>query len=163
MLQNELIYFCEKIQGRLPELLWKLPYWPKGYLSYIPIHLFESRHDWTPSMAINEISKHLQRLKALDANSAKAQYLCQKIARQIEVLVVVSKLLPSDQKAFLPSKRLTRHDYVEDLQLQYDLLQRQKQAFEETMRESAYADLIAVDYHQVLDRMKQLENLLQKA
>ena len=163
MQKNELIYFCEKIQGRLPEILWKLPYWPKGYLNYIPANLFESKPDWTPSLAINEIFKHLQRLKVLDANSAKAQYLCHKIARQIDALVIVSKLLPPDTKPFLPSRRLTRLDYLEDLQLQYDLLQRQKQAFEETMRDSAYADLIAIDYQRVLDRIKQLENLLQKA
>ena len=90
--------FCKNLHERLPELIWKLPFWPKGYQDYLPFGLFERRVDFTPEVSVAEIAKHLNTLNELPHDSVKATYLSQKIAKQVQALVEISKRIPPAEK-----------------------------------------------------------------
>ena len=78
---------CHRLLKRLPEIQWRLPYWPKGYMSLIPPGLFFIENDWTPSHAIAEIKRHIMRLLHLDLSTAQAFYLSQKIVRNSRISI----------------------------------------------------------------------------
>ena len=108
--------FCKNLHERLPELIWKLPFWPKGYQDYLPFGLFERRVDFTPEVSVAEIAKHLNTLNELPHDSVKATFLSQKIAKQVQALVEISKRIPPEKRSRLLPRGITREDYLAYLQ-----------------------------------------------
>lgn len=107
--------YCDKLSARLPELMWKLPVWPKNYVRYIPKHLFNITLDWQPAIAINEVYSNINGLRSLEIDSNKALYLSKRIAQQINVLVMLSQKLP-ENFCYRPEKRaVTRSNYKQEL------------------------------------------------
>ena len=104
--------FCKNLHERLPELIWKLPFWPKGYQDYLPFGLFERRIDFTPELAVAEIARHLQTLNQLSFASLKAKFLSQKIAKQVQSLVEISKSIPPEKRRGILPRGVTREDYM---------------------------------------------------
>ena len=149
--------WCEKLAQRLPELMWKLPIWPKNYLSQIPSHLFEIKSDWTPLMAIHEVLNHIHRLRELPANSAKANYLSKKILQQIQVLVTLSKKLPEYAYDSHQKKGLTRQDYQDFLHEQVQRLVLQKQALARSAVQSAYQQQIQEEIKKIEHHISELK------
>ena len=160
---KDLHQWCEHLTQRLPELMWKLPVWPKNYLKLIPVGLFQIKHNWTPQNAIFEIQQHIQHLRLLPPDSAKANFLSQKILKQIEALVMVSKKLPKDFQAPIKKNALTRHDYLASLQEQIHALNLQIQALENGRQLSAYPEKVQEEIQKAKAQMMKFEQLLAKA
>ncbi|HBB52891.1 MAG TPA: hypothetical protein DCZ80_03205 [Legionellales bacterium] len=160
---QDLYLCCEHLTQRLPELMWKLPVWPKNFLKLIPVGLFQIQHQWTPQQAIAEIQKHIQQLRLLPADSAKANFLSQKIFKQIETLVMVSKKLPQDFQVPIEKNALTRMDYVSSLQEQIHALDLQIHALENSMQLSNYPEKVQEEIHKAKAYLFKLQQLLVKA
>jgi hypothetical protein len=162
-LGKDLQVWCEQLALRLPELRWKLPYWPKHYQNLIPSGLFQVSQDWTPAQAITEVQKHIFRLSELSSQSAKAQFLSQKILRQIDILVFISKKLPPQLHYPIEKNAVTRAEYIEKLKLQIDDLGLQKKALERNLAFCAFPEAIELEIQKVQEQITSLHQLLSKA
>ncbi len=154
--------WCDELAQRLPELMWKLPFWPKNYLSQIPFNLFEMKPDWTPAMAIHEVQNHIHRLRQLPLDSERANYLSQKILQQIQVLVAISKKLPKNSSFLLDKKALTRQDYRLELEEHIYRLKLQKNALQRSALNSAYQPEIQQEIDKIEHQIHDLKNQLIK-
>ncbi|MDQ5884296.1 MAG: hypothetical protein QG556_635 [Pseudomonadota bacterium] len=154
--------WCDELTARLPELLWKLPVWPKNYRSYVPWGLFEIKDDWTPQMAIGEIQQKTHQLRQMSAYSAQAQYLSRQIFQQVQVLVLLSHKLPSHAEYVFEKKAITRADYQRELQEQIYILELQKQALERSALQSDYAKEIRQEIEKVSYKINELKGFLGK-
>ena len=125
--------WCHTIRQRLPEILVKLSAWPKGYRNWVPKGLFFEGVDWTPQKAIQEIEGHLKRLESLALTPQQSFFLSQKILRQIEVLVLLSKQFPAHYEPQMAFKALTREKHKIELEQHQNLLLQQKQALEKRL------------------------------
>ena len=136
----DLLY--QNLHERLPELIWKLPFWPKGYQDYLPFGLFEKRAEFTPDVSVAEIARHLQTLNGLPHNSIKAIFLSQKIAKQVQALVEISKHIPPEKRRGLLPRSITRDDYLAYLQARKDSLIIQQQSLKKAFtREHVSAEV----------------------
>ena len=152
--------YCDKLAERLPELMWKLPVWPKNYVQYIPKHLFNITIDWQPAIAINEVYTNINRLRLLEIDSAKALHLSNKIAQQINVLVMLSQKLPANF-CYKPVKRaVTRSNYKEELSEQIFNYELQKKSLERSLQHSPYKILIQLEIDKIDNAMRELQNTL---
>ena len=130
--------WCHRLLKRLPELQWRLPYWPKGYMELIPPGLFYITADWTPTIAIAEVKRHINRLLDLDLSTSQAFYLSQKIETQIHVLVLVGQKMGDVDRNVTQTTALTRAQYIQQLKTQERHLREQYQALEQSYKESNY-------------------------
>lgn len=155
--------WCDELTERLPELLWKLPVWPKHYRSSIPRGLFTIKEDWTPQMAIAEIQQKTHQLRQMSSHSSQAQYLSRQILQQVNVLVLLSQQLPSHVEYVFEKKAITREDYQRELQEQVYILELQKQALERSAKHSQYAKEIQQEIEKVAFKLAELKGILGKS
>lgn len=154
---------CHRLLKRLPEIQWRLPYWPKGYMSLIPPGLFFIENDWTPSHAIAEIKRHIMRLLHLDLSTAQAFYLSQKIETQIHVLVLISQKLKNFDSLSKLTSAVTRKQYIQQLKAQETQLHQQRQALEHAVAHSKHTQKIEGELKKVAEHLQQLEHMIAMA
>ena len=148
---------------RLPELAWSLPYWPKNHLSFVSRGLFYLGVDWQPKAAIYEIEQRLKALILMPANEPKAQFLSQKILKQVEVLVKMSQALDANKKRFHPPRGLTRPKHIQALHEKKQALETQYQALVKAKSLSRFSQEIQVEMDVLLRNLEDIEKLLASA
>lgn len=154
--------WCDDLLERLPELIWKLPVWPKNYRSHIPWGLFDIKDDWTPSMAIAEVQQKIYQLRQMPSHSSQAQYLSQQILRQVNVLVLLSQKLPSHVEYVFEKKAITRQEHLAELKEQIYILNLQKDALVRNASHSAYTEAMSKEIEKVSNKIMELNHLLEK-
>jgi hypothetical protein len=156
---NDLKFWCEKIEARLPELKWSLSHWPKNHMKWIPEGLFQMRTDWQPTHAFMELEQELSQLKGLAANSKLTEYLAQRIAKKIDVLVDLGQQNLGHFHELFYQPGLTRAEQIMRLQSKKEELLSQQQAlqtaYEKTGHDEVFQELEYVKHH-----LTQIENLI---
>jgi hypothetical protein len=154
--------FCKNLHERLPELLWKLPFWPKGYQDYLPFGLFEKRTEFTPEIAVAEIAKHLHSLNQLEFDSAQARFLSQKIAQQVRALVEISKLIPPEKRQKLLPKGITREDYLAYLQERKIGLLIQEQALKKAHLREQVSQEVSLELQHIQQLIQEVDSAIKR-
>jgi hypothetical protein len=154
--------WCHTIRQRLPEILIKLSAWPKGYRNWIPKGLFFEGADWSPQKAIQEIESHLKRLESLALTPQQSFFLSQKILRQIEVLVLLSKQFPAHYEPIMAFKALTREKHKTELEQHQNLLIRQKQALEKRLLKLPNDEFLKKDLQMLQKKLSEIQERLTK-
>lgn len=149
--------WCEQIRARLPQLEWRLQCWPVGYKNVIPNGLFQQRPSWLPEHAFAELRHLLSILEQLDQQSSKAIFLASKLAKQIEVLVLLAKQVKVPELVFTPG--LTRKQHLERLMNKKQQLQQQQQALLDSYQRLGLLS-IQNELHYVQEQLQQIENML---
>jgi len=157
---QELKPYCEKISARLPEILWRLPVWPKGYLNAISPGLFIRKPYWTPYQAVAEVEMNLQQLQSMGVDSRQAQFLSQKIEKQIEVLVMLGKKMRVSGRLYL-QPGLTRAQHQSRLWAKKNELLAQKHALQVASKQSL-GNLMTDDLEQLDQHLLQIEELISR-
>lgn len=153
---------CQLIRQRLPEILIKLPAWPKGFRNWIPPGLFFETSDWTPQKAVHEIEMHLNRLESLSLSQQQAFFLSQKILKQIEILVLLSKKLPNNFQLPLSFKGVTRQQHREELEHLQQMLNKQKNALIHQLRKTPEDPLLKTDMQHIEQKLLEIQDRLTK-
>ena len=156
----ELKPYCEKISARLPEILWRLPVWPKGYLNAMTPGLFIRRPYWTPQQAVAEVEMNLQQLQSMPIDSRSAQFLSQKIEKQIDVLVMLGKKMRGSGRLYL-QPGLTRAQHQSRLWAKKNELLAQKYALQLASKQSL-DNPMAEDLEQLEQHLLQIEELISR-
>lgn len=159
---NTFEQWCQVIRQRLPEILIKLPAWPKGYRNWIPQGLFFEGSDWSPQKAIQEVESHLKRLESLQLSQSQAFFLSEKILRQIEVLVLLSKQFPQNFHMPLNFKGLTREQHRLELEQYHQMLSRQKNALEQRLKTTPNDLSIQHDMQNLEKKIMEIQDRLTK-
>lgn len=155
--------WCLHLLQRLPEISWRLPYWPEGYSRHIPWGLFQKKMNWQPQDAIMEVQVELQQLMQESADSQRAVFLSQKILKKIEILVHLSRLMRpcSSEKDW--SQTLTRQAYLAALQDKKKRLQQHHDALSIAVTCSSYPEHVVTDMNKILLQLQELEQLISLA
>lgn len=154
--------FCKNLHQRLPELVWKLPFWPKGYQDYLPFGLFERRVDFTPELAVAEIARHLQSLDKLAFDSINAKFLSQKIAKQVQALVEISKLIPPEKRKGILPTGITRDDYYAYLQERKISLVIQQDALKKALSRAHVSHEVAAELEKISVCIQEVDAAIQR-
>ena len=155
-------HWCHRIRQRLPEILVKLSAWPKGHRNWIPKGLFFEGADWSPQKAIQEIESHLKRLESLALTPKQSYFLSQKILRQIEVLVLLSKQFSSHDGPIIAFKALTREKHKTELEQHQNLLLQQKQALEKRLLKLPNHEMLKKDLQLLQKKLSEIQERLTK-
>lgn len=149
--------------ARLPELAWRIPYWPKNYKNFIYPGLFYRVGEWQPKDALFEVEERLQALMAMPADSGQAKLMSQKILKQIEALVKIGQELKAQPKALNVPRGLTRALYIQALTEKKQALVKQHQALVQAQKKSAHAPAIQIELERIQAHLEQVEKLLTSA
>jgi|LauGreDrversion4_2_1035121.scaffolds.fasta_scaffold124425_2 hypothetical protein len=158
-MSNDVMSWCEKIEARLPELKWSLSHWPKNHLKRIPEGLFQMRADWLPAHAFMELEHELSQLKALAEDSKFTEYLSQRIAKQIDVLVDLGQQNLGHFHELLYQPGLTRAQQVNRLQSKKDELLEQQQALQTAYQKTGHVEVFQ-ELEYIKHHLIQIENLI---
>ena len=149
--------FCKNLHERLPELIWKLPFWPKGYHDYLPFGLFERRVDFTPELAVAEIARHLQTLNHLSFDSLYAKFLSQKIAKQVQALVEISKSIPPEKRRGILPRGITGEDYLAYLQERKISLIIQQESLNKALSRQQVSQEVALELEKINTCLQEID------
>ena len=118
--------------------------------------------DWLPSHAFTELEFELNQLKQLQLNSKISEYLSQRIAKKVEVLVELGRQNLGHFHDLLYQPGLTRAQQLLCLEEKKQELLSQQQALQNTYSKTAHVE-IAQELEFLKCHLSQIENLICRA